>query len=142
MEEGNSIFSPDDIRNENLPSWKDFNISKSEFDYVESSILIDKINYLKRGNPDDICIYYLTYFEEKDNWFKLGVTIDLDKRSYSGYHGYNYKSSEILFTANRTIIAEIEYKVKLKFKNKIIFGTETFELNDKDEILEYVKELI
>ncbi|MBP3732109.1 MAG: hypothetical protein J6I84_02565 [Bacilli bacterium] len=157
MEEGNSIFSPDDIRNENLPSWKNFQVFPSINHYkdiaislgmdeynlsIENCILIDKINYIRRGNPEDICIYYLTYFEETSDYFKPGVTIDLKERSNTDYHGYKYKTPEILFTSSRLIIAEIEYEVKLKFKDFIVLGNEAFDIKHKDEILEYIEERI
>ena len=159
MAEGNSIFSPDDVRNENIPSWRDTQSNPSINYYskianslgmdrynlsVENCILIDKLNYIRKGNPNDTCIYYITFFVETNNYFKLGVTTDLDKRANSNrsYHGYSYKSSEILFVSDRLTIAEIEYKVKIKFKDFIVLGNEAFDINHKDEIIEYINELI
>ena len=94
MKDGNSIFSPDDIRDVNIPSWKEFQTNPSINYYkeiaeslgideynlsIENCILIDKLNFLRKGNPDDVCIYYITWFEDTDKIFKLGVTIDLDQ---------------------------------------------------------------
>lgn len=153
--EGKSIFSPDNIRDKNIPpaglttgsipKYKetiktlglDINI-----DEIENRILLDKERYLMRGNIDDICYYYITFFEETDDYFKLGVTTNIERRSKDKYLGYTYKSFKILYSANRSIIADIEYKVKLKFKDKIILGNEGFSITDKDIILEFVNGLI
>lgn len=157
MEEGKSIFSPDEIRDKNIPSWKSTQANPS-IDYynnianslgldeynlsTENCILIDKLNYLRSGNPTDTCSYYITYFNENSNIFKLGVTKDLDKRVKTDYHGLSYKSPKILFTSDRTTIAEIEYQVKIKFKEFIILGNEAFNIEKEEEIIKYINELI
>lgn len=74
--------------------------------------------------------------------FKLGVTANMDSRIKRGYHGLKYENISILFKSTGEIIAEIEYKVKLEFKDYICFGNEGFFLNKKDIILNYIKELI
>lgn len=157
MENGESIFSPDEIRKSGIPSWKEFQYPSMNYFReaaaslglnncelsLDKCILIDKVNFLSRGKPDDICVYYISSFEETEDIFKLGVTIDLEERIKKGeYHGYKYKTQEILFSSTRENIAEIEFNVKMKFKQYIILGNEGFESKYKDEILEYIKELI
>ena len=150
METGNSIFSPDGIRNKGLNSYVNYITKKNNKAYdgkyedlsIDNCIFLDKLMYLKRGNPDDTCYYYITYFNENPNIFKLGVTVDLVHRTTTKYHGYSYKNYEILFTANRLTVAEFEYKVKMKFKNYITLGTESFSLEFKDEIFNYINKLI
>ena len=157
MARGDSIFSPDDVRREGLDSWKVYQsnpsidvfkeiieeLSLDEFNLsIENCILIDKINYLRKGDPEDICYYYIAEFEDNDNIFKLGVTTNLDKRIIKGYHGFSYKNSNILMTGSRLEIAELEYKVKIKFKDYIILGNEAFDSKHKEEILNFINELI
>jgi len=157
MERGDSIFSPDDVRRPDLKNWKFYQSNPSidsikeiikELDLdeynlsIENCILIDKINYLRKGNPEDICYYYIADFEENDGIFKLGVTIDISKRINKEYHGFKYKNPDIIATGTRVEIAELEYKVKIKFRDYIILGNEGFDLKHRDEILNYIKELV
>lgn len=155
MQDGRSIFSPDGIRDSNIKSVKEFNtnpsinyyktisddLSINEFS-LENCILIDRENYLRKGNPDDLCHYYFADFKETEKYFKLGVSIDLEKRSMKMYHGYTYNNYKILFTAKRNIIAEFEYEVKMKFKDLISLGNEAFSIENKDLIMSFIQELI
>lgn len=157
MREGNSIFSPDDVRRPDLKNWKFYQANPSIDSIkeiigelgldgynlsIENCILIDKINYLRKGSPEDICYYYVTDFVDNSSLFKLGVTVDISKRINKEYHGFRYRSPSIIATGTRVEIAELEYKVKIKFKDHIILGNEGFDFNYKDEILNYVKELV
>lgn len=45
-------------------------------------------------------------------------------------------------TGSRLEIAELEYKVKIKFKDYIILGNEAFDSKHKEEILNFINELI
>lgn len=153
MKEGNSIFSPDSIRRKDIPKpissikisgynkiFSELGIDKDNAT-IEELILVDRNMFLNKGNPKDICYYYIVDFRDSD-MFKLGVTANIDSRIKRGYHGLKYENISILFKSTREIIAEIEYKVKLEFKDYICFGNEGFSLNKKDIILNYIKELI
>lgn len=157
MAEGNSIFSPDNVRRSDIESWKSFQnfpsidqfkeivdeLGLDEYNLnIENCILIDKLNYMRKGNPDDICSYYITDFENNDSLFKLGVTVDIDNRVKGNYHGLYYKNPTIIITSTRKEIAELEYQVKLKFKDYITFANEAFDVKYKDEILEFINEFI
>jgi hypothetical protein len=159
MDEGRSIFSKDQIRDENIPSVKEFScnpsitfykgiairLSKDETISVENCIELDREVYIRRGNPDDVCYYYLSKFNETDKYFKLGVTINLENRAKTkDYHGYTYDpySMKELFSADRITIANLEYDIKIKFKDKISLGNEGFLIEDLDEIMLYIEERI
>jgi hypothetical protein len=157
MERGDSIFSPDSVRRPDIKSCKECVANPSissvkeviadlglvDHDLsVENCILIDKLNYLRKGSPDDTCYYYIAEFEGDSSYFKLGVTINLNKRINRDYHGFRYKNPTTLMTGTRIEIADLEYKVKMKFKEYIVLGNEGFDLKYKDEILEYINELI
>lgn len=154
MAEGNSIFSPDEIRKDTIKKpisaikisgynelFSEFNIDRNNCS-IDELILIDKEMFLKKGNSEDICYYYIATLEGRDEIFKLGVTSSIESRNKKGYQGIKYKSLEVLYTSTRINIAEIEYNVKLKFKNYIIFGNEGFDNSIKDEIINYIKEII
>jgi len=150
---GNSIFSPDDVRRSDLPSYIGYvsnkNTSiKNYSDKIEISILIDKERYLLKGDQNDICYYYITDLIDLDGigseYIKLGVTNNIDRR-YSEtnkdnrkYHGYYYGEIESLFSGPRTVVAELEYQVKLKFIKDIVLGTEGFLRAKKEEIIDFI----
>lgn len=154
MEEGNSIFSPDEIRKPGIPKpissikISGYNLIAEKLGIepntatIEELILIDRENYLRKGEPDDICIYYLAYLENEPKTIKLGVTTDLSARSKKGYHGKEYIKTEILFEGTRVQVSNIEYEVKMKFKDSINLGNEGFSLDIEKEIREFIKELI
>lgn len=146
MEEGNSIFSSDDIRKPHIvkhnQSACDLNSVRSELGYpttntIEELIEIDKQMYIRRGNPDDTCILYLAKLSKE--FIKVGVTTDLMKRSMRGYHGYLYLKTEILYKGSRIQVAELESKIKLEFKDKICLGNEGFSVDLLDKIRLFIK---
>lgn len=162
MSEGRSIFSPDEIRDNMIPSVNTYRIDNStgigmyesiaerlgisilDFENpIDFWILLDKEYYIERGEASDICYYYFTLLVENRSLFKLGVTNNLETRSSGyGYHNMTYFNPEILFTSDRVTIANLEYDVKMAFKDKIKLGHETFSIEDKDIILEFIKERI
>lgn len=152
MAEGNSIFSPDNIRRSDIkkPIVKisEYNELFSEFDIdrnncsMDELIKIDKEMFLRRGSPDDICYYYITYLEDNDEVFKLGVTSKIDSRINRGYHEYKYVELKILYTSTRVKVAELEELVKLEFKDHIILGNEGFDISIKDKVIEYINTLL
>ena len=79
-------------------------------------------------------------------WDEIGVrdfhAKNYEKRFRQYYHGLQYKEPKILYTAKRFEIAEIEYKVKKQFLKKVVLGTETYSINDLEEIMEYINSLI
>lgn len=154
---GKSIFSPDDIRDKNIKSVKEFNTNPSIDFYkltakrlgldidnlsIDNCILIDKENFLRKGSLNDNCFYYITTFKETSEYFKLGVSVDINKRSNKPYHGYTYDKCEVIFSSTRETIAEIEYQVKLKFKDLISLGNEAFRMTDKEIIMSFIDELL
>ena len=154
MEEGNSIFSPDEIRRPDIPKpissvkISGYNLTAKKLGIepdtatIEELILIDKENYLRKGEPNDVCIYYLAYLKNEPNIIKLGVTTDLLARSKKGYHGKEYIKTEVLFEGTRVQVANVEYEVKMKFKNSISLGNEGFLLDVEKEIRDFIEELI
>lgn len=97
--------------------------------------------FLNKGNPNDTCYYYMVSFDES-NIFKLGVTSNIDSRIKRGYHGLKYDKFSVLFKSTREVIAELEYKVKLEYKDYICFNNEGFSIEVKDKILSYIENLI
>lgn len=153
MQEGNSIFSPDDIRRSDIKKptsnikvsgynkiFDELNIDRNNA-AIEDLILIDKKMFLNKGNLNDTCYYYVVFFDES-NIFKLGVTSNIDSRIKRGYHGLKYDKFSVLFKSTREVIAELEYKVKLEYKDYICFNNEGFSIEVKDEILNYIENLI
>lgn len=156
MKEGRSIFSPGEVRDSEIPSAASFgtnsidvykNIAKEnnipcDELTIENMILMDKLRYLEKGNSTDLCTYYITLLEGRDDVFKVGVTIDVNRRIKTDYHGFYYTNTIKLFTSTRENIADLEYKVKLKFKDYIILGNEGFDISVREEMLKFIKELI
>lgn len=100
----------------------------------------ESFKYRLDGTPEDECYFYLAYLD--GDRFKIGVTKNCEKRFRQYYHGLQYKEPKILYTAKRFEIAEIEYKVKKQFLGKVVLGTETYSINDLEEIMEYINSLI
>jgi hypothetical protein len=53
-----------------------------------------------------------------------------------------YSSIDIITSNTRKFIADLEYKVKLKFKEFSSKGTETFPNEMKNDVLDYINKLI
>lgn len=153
MQEGNSIFSPDNIRRPDIKKpisnikisgynkiFTELGIDRNNAS-IEDLILIDKKMFLNKGDLNDTCYYYVVFFDNS-NIFKLGVTSNIDSRIKRGYHGLKYDKLSVLFESTREIIAELEYKVKIKYKDYICFNNEGFSIDIKDEILNYIRDLI
>ena len=100
----------------------------------------ESFKYRIDGTPEDTCYFYIAYLE--GDRFKVGVTKNYEKRFRQYYHGLQYKEPKIIHTALRFEIAEIEYKVKKQFIKKVVLGTETYSMNDFEEIMEYINNLI
>ena len=110
----------------------------NDIDYV---LFSEKESFKNRENKDDICQFYIA--ELDDNSFKIGVTKDVENRiKKNRYHKMKYKNTKVLYESNRVEVAELEYKIKRKFIKKVKLGTESFSMNDYDEILEYINSLI
>ncbi len=157
--DGNSIFSPDDVRKPWIPK-AETNIEKlkqttrDSYDKaaidiglpvdktfsVDELIAIDRKMFLNKGDLFDICEYYLVELENS-NAFKLGVSRDTSSRiDLRGYHGYSYGKSTVLAKSTREKIAELEYNVKMEFKEFIVIGNEGFLIEKKEEILSFIQE--
>lgn len=152
--EGNSIFSPDEIRRPDIKKpissikisgynklFSEMNIDRDNC-CIEDLIKIDKEMFLRKGNPDDTCYYYISYLENNDKVFKLGVTSNIDSRIDRGYNNCRYIKLRVLYTATRTTIAELEELVKLEFKDYIILGNEGFDISIEDKAIKFIDSLI
>jgi hypothetical protein len=153
MRDGDSIFSPDNVRRKDIQKpissikisgyndiFNELGIDRDNTS-IEELILVDKRMFLNKGESNDICYYYIVDFEDS-NIFKLGVTSNIDSRVKRGYHGLKYKNLSILFESTREIIADLEYNIKMAFRDSICFGNEGFSINKKSEILNYIKNII
>lgn len=107
----------------------------SDIEYVLCS---ERDSYKYRGDFEDECYFYITMLDDKSK-FKIGVTRDMNKRSKDYYHNHKYVNPVIMYTGRREIIADLEYIVKKQFIHKVVLGTETYSINDYDEILEFIK---
>jgi hypothetical protein len=98
--------------------------------------------FLNKGDLSDICEYYIVELKNSTA-FKLGVSRDTSSRiDLRGYHGFDYGESKILVKATREKIAELEYNVKMEFRDFIIVGNEGFSIEKKEEILSFIQEQI
>lgn len=127
-----------EIARERNLKWNELGINPFQSNFV--TLKADLKYFLSLGNPEDSCSFYESKPIGNDSVFKIGVTSDLSRRSnFRGERCY----SEIteLYSGTRSEVAEIEYKVKLKFYGKAVKGTETFPVEMRDEILNYAKSL-
>lgn len=92
-----------------------------------------------KGDPNDICCIYLARENKNLEVIKLGVTIDINKRSH--HFGNYYSEFIILASDNRMKIAWLEYEVKMKYSSLSVKGDEYFDIKMMDEIINYVKSL-
>ena len=153
MAEGNSIFSPDEVRRPDIKKpisnikISGYNLIAQELGVninsasIDELILIDKYNYLKKGDSKDTCYLYIAYLSDTDI-VKVGVTTDTLSRFKRGYQGKVYVNLETLFTGSRIQVAELEYLVKMKFKDKICLGNEGFSKEVEKDIRLFIKEQI
>lgn len=107
----------------------------------ENNIKADRTIFLNKGNESDMCYFYIAEIEGDLDNFKIGVTIDPEYRSHF-HHMDRYSSIDIITSNTRKFIADLEYKVKLKFKEFSSKGTETFPNEMKTEVLDYINKLI
>ena len=168
MQEGNSIFSPSHLRNPEIPSVDEYsllNLSlpgnrdnysdyiKRSKDYLENLgvsnpekldilIVADYFRYLGGGDLKEECSYYMTSLKDNKEVIKFGVLRGTSPSKRTNYHGFKYENTEILYTNSRESIANLEMKVKLKFKEGLILGNEGFKYELKEKILEYIKNII
>lgn len=111
-----------------------------QFQDKEISIKADRTIFLNKGDINDECYFYISKVKgDKDN-FKIGVTSDPEYRM-KFHHMEEYESLEIKRTSDRTTIANLEYEVKLKFKDFTSKGTETFPNYMREEIENFIKTL-
>ena len=154
MAEGNSLFSPDEIRRPDIIKpissvkisgyneiCNELGIDRNNCS-IEDLIRIDKEMFLKKGNPEDTCYYYLTYLEGNDKVFKLGVTSNIDSRMNRGYQNYSYTELKVLYTSTRIKVADLEEKVKLEFKEHIILGNEGFDILILNKVIEFINNIL
>ena len=156
IEEGNSIFSKDDVRRKDIKSVKEFNergfysnrlknigIDKSKLLTKEDIILADKLLFLSNGDENDKCYYYITELDGNPEVIKLGVTNNPNRRGEgTEYHGYFYKNYKIIYEGTRKQISEIEYRTKIEFINDICLGNEGFTFSAKDNIIDFINNII
>ena len=153
MKEGNSIFSPQEIRNPSIKEPKYQQISTYNDirkklgineDYIQNSIEelieVDKEMYLNKGKLESTCYLYLAILS--NDYIKIGISTDIFRRSMRKYHGYDYQYTETLFCGNKIQAAELEYQVKMKFKEHICIGNEGFPSSLKEEIKLFVTDSI
>lgn len=111
-----------------------------QFQMKEVDIKADRSFFLNKGSLTDTCYFYIAMVEGDSDNIKIGATEDPEYRSHF-HHMKSYESIEIIRTGDRTYIANLEYNVKLKFKDFTSKGTETFPKEMKDEILEFINTL-
>lgn len=106
----------------------------------EIDLKADRSFFLNKGNPDDTCYFYISTIKGDNDNIKIGVTEDPEYRVHF-HHMMEYSSIEVIKSGPRDYIANLEYKVKLKFINLSVIGTETFPKDMREEILEFVNTL-
>lgn len=115
-----------------------------EFQNIETLIIADKNRFLKKGLLDDRCYLYIA--KTFNGLLKIGVTKDLDYRydmsKVVSSHDLSYKFISLVATNTRLIVAELECKIKLKFKNFIRHGTEYFDISISDELFNEIDNLL
>lgn len=98
-----------------------------------------KFTFIKRASIRGINKGYLYYgLVDKDN-FKIGVTF---VSPYSRYKSQKLKTIHTLLTSSIHEVAEIEYRIKLKFKEYSTYTKETFSTKKFRDILNEIKSLL
>lgn len=115
---------------------------KTAFNSLDEVLLNDKITFENRGDKSDKCYLYITYLDNRPDVIKIGVTINIEVRKHAKYHNSRYINTKVLYESTRDIISNLEYSIKKNFMKDIVLGTETFPINLKDSILEFIKEQI
>lgn len=85
------------------------------------------------------------YIASIDNFskVKIGVTTSLKRRSSFDYNIYGeYNSIKPILYDDVSVISELEYKIKVKFINSSVIGTESYDWNLLHDIIKYIKEII
>lgn len=156
IKNGNSIFSKDDVRRNDIKSVKSYNekgfysnrlekigISRSDILEKKDIILADKLLYQSLGDLDDKCYYYVTELDNNLDVIKFGVTSNLNRRGEgTEYHGYFYKNFKVIYEGTRQQVSNLEYEVKLHFIDYICLGNEGFSSDKRDEIIDFVNNFI
>lgn len=109
---------------------------------LDDILLNDKITYENRGDENDICYLYITYLDNHPDLVKIGVTIDINSRTKTKYHGGHYINPRILYKSTRIIISNLEYEIKKNFKKDIKLGTESFSKTLENDIIKFIEEQI
>lgn len=111
---------------------------------LESKLKATRNRFRNSGNKDDICELYVASISGRDDIFKLGISVNSNGRlvlSQSNFSKMEYTDIKVLISSDRYTISDIEYDTKLKFNKSSVIGTETFPIEMKDEIVNYIKNL-
>lgn len=109
---------------------------------IKNNIMMQRGNFLSKGNPDDECYYYFSKVEGDYSKFKLGVTgLSLNKRE--SLYSFNpdtvqLRGIRLIVSGTRLQIADLEATVKLHFNSK----SEYFPIEKFKKIMLYIKSLI
>lgn len=119
------------------------------FNNIENTIKATKENFIKNFKINrnyKIAKFYISTLENLDEYIKIGVTTSILESRTKHIRGDSRKYSTIhlLYEGLIDDVADIEYKVKLKFKNNLSIpnSTEIFNRSILRDILNYTKELI
>lgn len=105
------------------------------------SIKSARIHFINAGNPGDTCYLYLATPTGRPDLIKIGASRTPDRRlNFRGKKCYD--NIEIIRESTRLEIADIEYAIKMKFYDKVVIGTETYEASLKGELLEFVNSIV
>ena len=143
--EGKHAFQSEELIQKNKDRIKSL-VEKNEFHLqkLENKLKANKASFLSKGKSDGLFHFYIA--ETKNKLLKIGCTDSIDGRVRRSeiklFSDDEYINIESLFVGSKLDVAELEYRIKLKFSKFAIKGTEYFNLGMKDEIITELNRLL
>lgn len=104
-----------------------------------------KNRFISAGDPSDICELYVASVNDHPELFKIGISVKSSGRlvlSQSNFSELRYDDIEVIARLPRVSVAQLEYDIKLKYNEYSMIGTETFPIEMKLEIVNFINETL
>lgn len=113
-----------------------FKTGEHPFQQVEKHARSRKTDFIKKASSLNRteAILYWAELDNNTELFKIGISTDLTGNYYDVKKCHHYKSVNIIIQDTIEKIADIEYKIKIHFNQKV----EYYNLSKFNEILEYI----
>lgn len=121
-----------------------------EFQNIDNTLLMSKNQFLRifkdnRGYLRAKLYWALLGGEDNSEYFKIGVTTSSlnSRKNHIREGSIPYRTIHLLYEGDIDLIANLEYKIKIKFKEyRICPSTEIFPINKFREIISYLSDIL